>query len=336
MSFVDAAGQPSRPCCRASPWRSTTASPAARPLPAPQEFISLRQAHDQRLLQSTMLDKRNSLLEETAAPGSSHQIAKYLRLSLARSSCAEVDGSGRVVREVGASDRHVSVRFSDGVAAGRGSPSDLVLGGGSVRSVQATVALEDRNSTTSDAAREPSGQPRVPSPPRRPPRPPAQQVEASGASLPLPQRPEQEGVEASSHSVPKAPAAGTGGLRQHYSPKPAPEPSPFEQQASGAFPEAPHRSGSTEKRNGADEPILDLEQQGKGGSSYSAQGGATEWDELAEPLPLVQTADAAQFYTVLVVDAAVEEFTYRWGLTGRLGDELLVEESRTGMDSMRA
>ena len=52
----------------------------------------------------------------------------------------------------------------------------------------------------------------------------------------------------------------------------------------------------------------DLEQQGSGWS----QGGAA-WDELTEPLPLAEAAnaDAAQFYTVLVVDEAVEEYNYR-------------------------
>jgi hypothetical protein len=56
----------------------------------------------------------------------------------------------------------------------------------------------------------------------------------------------------------------------------------------------------------------DVEQAGGGGSGGADPSGPPQWDELAEPLPLVDTADAAQFYTVLVVDAPVEEFTYRW------------------------
>jgi hypothetical protein len=191
-----------------------------------------------------------------------------------------------------------------------------VLSSGSIRSVQAVVALEDRGSTTSDAAKAASGQLGAPSVPQLPPQQQAvEAVEASGASLPLPQRRDQGLVEVSSLSVPQSLAdSGDRSLRQHFTAKGVPAPSPFEQASGGsAFLDSPQISanGSTKKRIGSTEEPLDLEQQGKSGASGSGQGGPIEWDELAEPLPLVQTADAAQFYTVLVVDAPVEEFTYR-------------------------
>lgn len=47
------------------------------------------------------------------------------------------------------------------------------------------------------------------------------------------------------------------------------------------------------------------------GTGASGSGARLEWDELAQPNPLLQAADAAQFYTVLVVDEALEDFSYR-------------------------
>ena len=56
---------------------------------------------------------------------------------------------------------------------------------------------------------------------------------------------------------------------------------------------------------------------GKGISGKVIEGGckgvAAEWDELQQRLPLeLSCADVARFYAVLVVDEAIEDFKYRW------------------------
>ncbi|KAL4421157.1 hypothetical protein ABPG77_000792 [Micractinium sp. CCAP 211/92] len=86
-------------------------------------------------------------------------------------------------------------------------------------------------------------------------------------------------------------------------------PSPFSNNgASGAF-------DSFAKPKALPAPFADSAAalSGGGGAKGSGRGaeGGLEWDELAEPFALMQAADAAQFYTVLIVDEAIEHFSAR-------------------------
>jgi len=52
---------------------------AATAFTPPQEFISLRQAHDQLLIESTTVDRRVSLLDDRSPRGSGPQIMSRMR-----------------------------------------------------------------------------------------------------------------------------------------------------------------------------------------------------------------------------------------------------------------
>lgn len=280
-----------------------------------QEFISLRQAHDHSLFQTTELGKRNSLLEGGQSSGSkssskSMQISHALRLSMQRSSGANGHGSGGSGLPLDGSERHCSVRFSDGVSAGGGSTGDKVLQLGS-GSVGEQGAEGEGHTTTSIGSR-----PRLSGDAEEQFPPPM----AGATERPSQKRLGENGLLPTDSSV---------GLRERFSSKAQVGASPFDQASSGKvfkLPGAlsrkasrpnswmePDDSSSNSGGGGSPSPEPDLEQAAASAGSphHVVTAGGLEWDELAESLPLVASADAAQFYTVLIIDAPIEEFTYR-------------------------
>ncbi|KAL4451743.1 hypothetical protein ABPG75_007405 [Micractinium tetrahymenae] len=92
-------------------------------------------------------------------------------------------------------------------------------------------------------------------------------------------------------------------------------PSPFSS-AGGSGALKPLGSGGFAAPEAGAVPVLGAPSMRPLGSSGGGKGsggceGGLEWDELAEPFPLMRAADAAQFYTVLIVDEAFEEFSAR-------------------------
>lgn len=339
----------------------------------PQEFISLRQAHDEQLVRSAELGRRCSLLDDQGLGGGSggaHQIMSQLRLRLSLASGSWPGGSVTSAssrgggRHAGAdmAGKHVAVHFSFGPPSEPGSGPqmlDSALGSGSVGSAGSDGGLRLRarysapqslgsagGSEAGGAAphhastngvgrgggsREPPGHAGLPASKT------SNSSHDEGAAL-MAGRPStlagisegEEGAEAAAGAVDatsveggaagghalSADVAGSGDVAAAGTVF-AVMPSPFSSSGgSGAL--QPFASGSILGAP-APPPVIGaasmgaLSSGGGGKASGRAEGGSLEWDELAEPFPLIRAADAAQFYTVLIVDEAFEQFSARWG-----------------------
>lgn len=298
-----------------------------RPAPA-QEFISLRQAHDQLLIESADVERRVSLLDDRGPGGSGPQIVSRMRAAsmVHRRSSASSDLAERAF---GSAPPDYYTGGAGGAAAA-GAAAGAADGGQQATSSVATVcsSMSASVSTGRQLVRRLSRAVPAPACDSRP----------GAASQPLSfssrgsEGPIYRHVVSTRLSDPgqqKPQGSGTGGKGAigHL------PPSPFADEGLGPSP-PPRASLQPSLRRITDsdgegegsggEDGADLEHQGKRGSG--AGGGSEEaapphWDELCQPLPLVDRADAARFYTVLIIDEAIEEFAYRqagrgaaWGL----------------------
>lgn len=320
--LAEAGARPCKPsCCRpppaatACPTRLIAVPAPPAPLPPPQEFISLRQAHDQRLIESTDISRRVSLLDERSQAASGPQIMSqtlYKRFTSVqlRASSASLDPGGLI-----GSAPAVLTAPHGGGSSGGGKD------GGS-EATDASDAPLARNPYlgSSTLARRRSSTRAVPLSPASDPGSLPRILSSKAGSVP------SELLQQGSGSDPAHP----GLVHRHASSARTSEgslasvpgslpPSPFADSAAAAPPGAGLPRVRTSAHRGARpslQRITDEGEEGGGGDDVERQGGqdswVPSWDELAQPLPLVDAADAAAFYTVLIVDEAVESFAYRW------------------------
>lgn len=318
----------------------TSPPPCCLP-PLPQEFISLRQAHDQLLIESTTVDRRSSLLDDRSPRGSGPQIMSSMRAASMvhrRSSASEILGD----RAFGSAPPDYYAGPVGGSAVGAVAAGGLPAGGlqqtsSSVASVAGSAIASMSISGGGKLVRRLS---------RAAPAPacdalPGPQARTSIDSQGVPEGQQAGGAELIQYHVVTALGRLSGsGAQQQPAEAQGPTstagggqgsagdvlpPSPFAGEGLGAAP--PPRASlqpalrritdsDGEGELSGDEGGPDAERLGGSAKRGSgAAGGAAEphWDELCEPLPLplVASADAAQFYTVLIIDEAVEEFAYR-------------------------
>ena len=305
--------------------------------PLPQEFIALRQAYDERLVQSAELDRRCSLLDEPVQPDSARQIVSTLRSRLSMQSGSWAGGSGD--GSGGGAGKRSAVHFASyggadteggTAAAATGKPSgemQEVLSG----TASCSVASEP-GATSGPQAVLPAGSH---SSTGRPPRP--KQLGASGSNgsadtdQPLRARFSHTGASSEDGQPEKGDVRGSGHMfdiqqqaaaidQQQQRQQPVLAPSPFDSGVSmagvgergGGSSLAASGGGARAESGGTPQPaalVLDMSGQASGQASV---GCGLQWGELAKPFPILLNADAAQFYAVLVVDEAVEEFKARW------------------------
>ncbi len=305
---------------------------AATAFAPPQEFISLRQAHDQLLIESTTVDRRVSLLDDRSPRGSGPQIMSRMRAASMvhrRSSASEIigdrafgsapadyyAGGGTVVAAGGpAASSLQQVSSSTASVAGSGSASVSMAGGAKLvrRLSRAAPAPACDALPGSQAARLSIGSQGA-----------SEGQQAGGAELiqyhvvtasgRLSDSGQQQAGEPPGADRSGGVSGGTDGGGQVL------PPSPFADEALAVA--APPRASvqpslrritdsDGEGEGSGDEGAADGEQAG-GSGKHAGPAVPPRWDELCEPLPLVAGADAAQFYTVLIIDEAVEEFAYR-------------------------
>lgn len=315
----------------------------------PQEFISLRQMHDEQLVRSAELGRRCSLLDDkgqgVGSGGSVPQIMSQLRLRLSLASgswpggSVTSAGSGANGRHASGdmAGKHVAVRFAFGPPSEPGSGPqvlDSALGSGSVGSAgsEGTLRLRSRYigpPTPGSAAGNGACNGEAPCHGGLNDAKTSASSQDEGAAL-VAGRPStltgisegEEGVEAGAADAGTCSAeGGTATAHEDCADVAASGsvftvmPSPFSGSGgSGAL--STFASGGVAA---APPPPLALGagsmsalSSGDGGKAAGAgPGGGLEWDELAEPFPLIRAADAAQFYTVLIVDEALEHFSAR-------------------------
>lgn len=366
----------SQPCLQCCPEHARC--PALCP-PRPQEFISLRQAHDEQLVRSAELGRRCSLLDDQGqgmdSNGSTRQIMSQLRLRLSLTSgswpggSVTSAGSAGVARHGGGdmAGKHVAVRFSYGPPSEPGSGPqvlDSALGSGSVGSAgsEGTLRLRARYSPPHTLGSAGSSGAGGVAPPlgcgtfgvaaggSREPHchgGPAETMLSTtsrdeGAAVAAGRPPTlagisegEEGADADADAGVVDAGAANGGAAAARADSGdiaaagsvfTAMPSPFSNNgASGAF-------DSFAKPKALPAPFADSAAalSGGGGAKGSGRGaeGGLEWDELAEPFALMQAADAAQFYTVLIVDEAIEHFSARCGCDGLPQREACTVRSR--------
>lgn len=278
-----------------------------------QEFISLRQAHDQLLIESTDIGRRVSLLDQASPHMSGPQImSRMRRASLQRRSTmseavhaalASVDmpvsGSALSSGDMGSGGpsmpripRHVSA----GSAASNGLHPHALSGSLSSKGSRAVPRSSSEPVASLTSGARPAGSQLV-----------HRAVSgASGSTAPSAAQPggTSAGVAAGS-------SGGSIGSASNSPPTVAHMPrSPFESDDATVRLRPGGRTSLQRITDDSEAEVEggDVEHQGQ--VSGQASLGPARWDELAQPLPLVQRADAAQFYAVLIVDEAIEEFTH--------------------------
>lgn len=296
---------------------------------SPQEFISLRQAHDQVLIESTTVDRRSSLLDDRSPRGSGPQIMSRMRAASMvhrRSSASEILGE----RAIGSAPPDYYAGGVAGLAEASGPPAgSLQKSSSSVASVAGSGSASMSISGGAKLMRRLSRAVPAPACDALPsPQPGRVSIGSQGAS-----EGQQTGgadlihyhvvtalnrLSASKQQQPGEAHAADGGdsSAAQGSTSTVLPPSPFADEGLGT---ATHPRASLqpslrritdsdgEGEASGDEGAADVERQGSSGK----RAAPSHWDELCEPLPLVDSADAARFYTVLIIDEAVEQFTYR-------------------------
>jgi DNA-binding transcriptional MerR regulator len=302
-----------------------------------KEFISLRQAHDQVLIESTTVERRSSLLDDRSPRGSGPQIMSRMRAASMvhrRSSASEILGE----RAFGSAPPDFYAGGAAGVVAAgglAGGPTGGPAAGSSVASVAGSGSINMSISGGAKLVRRLSRAAPAPACDALPGQPVARiSIGSQGASEVPPSggaeliqyhtvsalgRLSDPGVRQQQPGEAQGPDSGSGGAASGQgNTSQALPPSPFAGEGLGAAPPPRARmqpglrritDSDGEGDGSGDEGAPDVEQLG-GSGKQAADGVPPHWDELCEPLPLVASADAAQFYTVLIIDEAVEEFAY--------------------------
>lgn len=326
------------------PPRTQAGHPRTYPPPGPhrhhhrrkQEFISLRQAHDQMLIESTDVGRRCSLLDSSDLTLSSQPIMSHDRLASMARRTTLGHGAAAVAA---AALAETSAAAGSSAAGSGGSPQAPWQGSGAAGAAAGlpqSYALS--GSMTSRGSR---------AVPRSAPTPVSSissGMHISSATLVHRHTPAAGGAAGSSGDTGSAAAAdqpaqalhgGGGGSGATLfadalsgpvvsSDIPAVDVmprSPFESEDDAV----PLRLGATRHslqtitdQTEGGEASADVEAgagagDGDGGSGSAALARPSpppRWGELAQPLMLVQRADAAQFYAVLLVDEAIESFSH--------------------------